>query len=273
LPRNKKLGVAALLVLAMGPRHVEASLFHRTHVSQARHAAGVSLRKRLNVNDLITEPGTVEIDWGTLYSYTTETLTLPSALKYTPSGGSLLWGKTEYSVAFDSVSSAVNAGGRSTQFSDRLTFAATSIVYDSPHFDIAIAPQITAFLRNDSGVRIGGTVIGRYDRNGNTLGMTVSWTGATTSSDTNPAGIWDIGAGYGRRVAASGKLSKITPHLNWIYERATGVEMTHSGFAGVEYQATEKVAFDVSAQRYNIVGGAPDRQLLVSVTVNLGHVR
>ena len=43
-------------------------------------------------NDLITEPGTVEIDWGTLYSYTTEALTLPSALKYTPSGGSLFWG-------------------------------------------------------------------------------------------------------------------------------------------------------------------------------------
>ena len=82
MPLNTKLGLAALLVLAAGPPYAVASVFHRTHVSQARHASGVSLRKRLNVNDLITEPGTVEIDWGTLYSYSTETLTLPSALKY-----------------------------------------------------------------------------------------------------------------------------------------------------------------------------------------------
>jgi hypothetical protein len=250
-----------------------ATLFHRNRVSASRHASGVSLRKRLHVNDLITEPGTVELDWGSLYSYTTGAFTLPSALKFTPAGNSLVWGRTEYSVAFDSVASAVNAGARSTRFSDHLTFAATAVVLDSPHFDIAIAPQVTAFLRNESGARLGATAIARFDGGGNSIGATLGWTAATSATDTNPVGVWDFGAGFGRHLARSGFFNRLTPHVNAVLERSTGFERTLAVFGGVEYQVGKRVAIDASAQRYGLTGGAPDRQFLLGLTINLGKGR
>lgn len=244
----------------------------RARGSQSHHASGVSLRKRLHINDLIAEPGTVELDWGGLYSYTTGASSMPSAIKYTPSGRSVMWGRTEYSVAFDSVSSAVSAGGRATQFSDRLTFAATSVVYDSCHFDVAFAPQITTLLRNDSGVRLGGTAIARFAAGNNDFGVTAGWSAATSSSDTNPAGVWDFGGGFGRPLGTKGVLNRFTPHVNAILEKSTGFERTLAGFAGIEYQMTKRLAVDVSGQRFGLSGGEPDRQVLVGVTLNFGKL-
>jgi hypothetical protein len=247
-----------------------AGLRARLRGSQSRHSSGVSTRKRLHINDLIAEPGTVELDWGGLYSYTTGASTMPSAIKYTPAGRSIVWGQTEYSVAFDSVSSAISAGGRATQFSDRLTFAATSVVYDSCHFDLAVAPQITALLRSDSGARAGGTAIARFAAGGNDFGFTAGWSGATSATDTNPAGVWDFGGGFGRPLRSKGVLNRLTPHVNAILEKSTGFERTLAGFAGIEYQVTKRLAVDVSGQRFGLSGGEPDRQVLVGLTLNLG---
>ena len=57
----------------------------------------------------------------------------------------------------------------------------------------------------------------------------------------------------------------------WVVEKATGFERSVSVFGGVEYQATKGFALDLSAQRYNLAGGVPDRQVLLSTTWNLGH--
>jgi hypothetical protein len=264
------LMTAALAPLFTAPQVAARTTFRPPPV--IRHSSGVTQRKRLNVNDLIAAPGTLEIDWATLYSYTTSTLTLPSAIRYTPDGNSLLLGRTEYSVAFDSVSSAVNTGTRSTQFSDRLTFAATSVVYGSSHFDVALAPQLTTLLRGDSGIRAGATTIARYDGGGNTIAGSVSWTGATTASDTNPSGTWDFGAGFGRQLAQKGLLSQFTPHANLTLEKSTGFDRTLAIFGGIEYQLTQRIAIDFSGQRFGLVGGGDDRQLLVGLTINLGEL-
>ena len=223
------------------------------------------MRKRLHVNDLITEPGTVEIDWGGLYSYTTRLFTMPAALKYTPAGASLFWGRTEYSIVFDSVDSTVATGVRSTQFSDHIGFAATAVLYDSVHFDVAIAPQITMLLRGDSGLRAGATAIARYDGGGNSIGFTAGWSAGTAVTATNPAGVWDFGAGYSRH------LRRLAPHVNVVLEKSTGFERMVSVYGGVEYQITERVAIDPTWQRVALSGGKPDRQFLLSLTVNLGH--
>jgi hypothetical protein len=257
---------ASLILLVLPPTYAE---FHpRQRVPASQHASAVTLRKRLHVNDLITQPGTVELDWGTLYSYATGSFTFPSALKFTPLGNSLFWGRTEYSVAFNSLASTVDTGVRLTQFSDRLTFAATSVVFDSPHFDIALAPQVTAFLRDDSGTRLGATAIGRYDAGGNSIGISLSWTAASSATDTNPAGVWDFGGGYSRRLGSV--FSRFTPHLNAVLEKSTGFERSLSVFAGVEYQMTERVAIDATGQRSSLTGGTPDRQVLLGFTINLG---
>ena len=228
-------------------------------------------RKRLHVNDLIAEPGTVEIDWGNLYSYTSGTFTMRSALKYTPGGTSVLWGRTEYSISFDSISSAVDTGTRKTQFSDHVSLTATAVVLDTAHFDIAVAPQTTFLVRDASGTRLGATVIARADLGLSSLGATIGWSGATTSSISNPAGSWDVGVGLGRHLAEKGVLQQITPHMNAIWERSTGVERTLSAFAGVEYQITPRVAFDVTGQRIGLPA-ASDRQILAGMTINLGKL-
>src|SRR5207253_10975526 len=259
------LAAVALIFLSVSER--AAAFPHLRH--SPRQGSSVTLRKRLHINDLITEPGTVEIDWANLYSYTSRNFTMPSALKYTPAGNSFLWGRTEYSIAFDSISSAVDLGNRTTQFSDRVTLTATSVLLDTTHFDIGIAPQTTFFLRDESGGRYGATVIVREDIGLNSIGATIGWSGATTTSFTNPAGTWDFGAGFGRRLAAKGTLSHFTPHINAVLERSTGFERSLSAFAGVEYQITPRVAFDASGQRIGLTTG-PDRQILLGMTINLG---
>lgn len=44
-------------------------------------------------------------------------------------------------------------------------------------------------------------------------------------------------------------------------------------FAGVEYQLTDYLAVDVTAQRVGISGSGMDRQVLVGLTANFGKVR
>jgi len=265
----ERITAAVLILLAVVPV-ASGAIFHRRRFSIEGHASGITQRRRLHVDDLIAEPGTVEIDSGVLYSWTTGAATLPTALKFTPEGGSLLWGRTEYSVLFDSVASAVSTGARSTQFSDRITVAATSVLYDSEHFDVAIAPQITALLRNDSGSRWGATLIARYDNNGSSLGVTAGWTFGTDASDTNPAGVWDFGVGYGHPLGRSGLLQRLTPQCNVVLEKSTGFGKTLSAFAGVEYQVNKRLAVDLTGQRYAFTGGGPDRQVLLSFTINTG---
>ena len=54
---------------------------------------------------------------------------------------------------------------------------------------------------------------------------------------------------------------------------AFGVERTWAGFAGIEYQITERVAVDFSGQRFGLAGGNPDRQLVVGLTMNFGKLQ
>ena len=175
-------------------------------------------------------------------------------------------GQTEYSLAFDSVNSAINPGNqRTTQFSDRLTFQATTVVYDSKYFDIAVAPQITctASQRLGSACRCHGHCSTRQIRQQSRGDCRLDW--GDVAFGQQPAGVWDFGIGYGR------KLRKFTPHANVVLERATGFAHTTSVFGGIEYQWTEKFAVDATAQRYSLTGAGPDRQILLGITWNFGR--
>ena len=239
---------------------------------RTQRTSNITLRERLHVNTLITAPGTVEAEWDNLYSFTSGNFNMPSVIKYTPLGKSILWGRTEYSAAFDAVDTVPQRGQRLTQFSDRVTFAANSVLHDGEKLDFAIQPQATFFLRGESGARLGATAIVRYDVGRNSMGATLSWSGATAPSPNNPAGSWDFGEGFGRRLAASGAWGHLTPHTNLVYERPTGAAATLAAFAGVEYQITERVAVDFTAQRFGVNGGNPDRQVVVGLTFNFGKL-
>ena len=233
----------------------------------------ITLRKRLHVNTLITMPGTIEVDWSNLYSFSTTNFSMPSAIRYTPEGSHVIWGRTEYSAAFDTVTSAEVGGSRLTQFSQALTLTATAVLHDGDKFDVAFAPQATIFLRNESGARLGAVAIARYDSGRNSTGATVSWSAATANSPSNPAGTFDVGFGYGRQLAGSRLLEKFTPHFNAEWEKSTGVGRVLLAFEGIEYQITERLAFDLSAQHVASAGNAPDHQIAFGMTLNLGRVR
>jgi len=256
--------------------HLLAPLAHASFLARLRYRGGnggkISLQKRMHVNTLITEPGTVEIDWGGLYSFTNGNFRMPTTIKYTPEGSEILWGRTEYSLAFDSVTNAEIGGGRVTEFSQSLTATATAVVLDGKKLDLALVPQATFFLRDESGVRLGAIVIARYDTGRHSIGATIGWSSATHGSPTNPAGTWDLGLGYGRRLGAAGLLGKLTPHTNFVAERSTGLRRVTSLFEGVEYQATERLAFDVAGQHYDVRGASPDHQIVFGITLNLGKV-
>jgi hypothetical protein len=263
--------IATLVALSISALPLRAGLPHWFSIGDGS-SSKIALRKRLHVNTLITEPGTFELEWSSLYAFDSGNYRMPATLKYTPAGHSVIWGRTEYSAAFDSITNAESGGGRITQFSQSLAFTATSVLHDGEKFDFAIAPQAVLFLRGESGVRLGATAIARYDVGRNSIGGTFSWSAATSSSATNPFGTFDAGFGFGRRLAASGVLGQFTPHVNAVWERSTGLDRVVSVFEGVEYQVTQHLAFDLSAQHFDIHGNAPDRQLVLGMTLNLGKI-
>ncbi|MEQ1948963.1 MAG: hypothetical protein ABL995_17360 [Bryobacteraceae bacterium] len=255
------------LTLLVSPRGEAAALSRGRH----RNNSKITLRKRLHVNTLITEPGTAEIDWANLYSFDSNNFAMPSAVKYTPAGSSILWGRTEYSVAFDSIASADVGGSRLTQFSQALTLTGMAVLHDGDRFDLAVAPQATFFLRDESGSRLGAVTIARYDVGRNSLGGTLGWSGATRATDTNPAGQYDAGFGFGRQLSGFKFLERFTPHFNGDWEKPTGQACALAALEGVEFQATDRVAFDLSFQQFAIRHTAPDRQIVLGLTINLGH--
>ncbi|MBZ5625780.1 MAG: hypothetical protein LAQ69_44880 [Acidobacteriia bacterium] len=262
--------IAILLTAAAPVARTAGALEPGTGSSE--HSRAISLRKRVHVNTLITEPGTIEIEWGGAFSVGGD-FTFPAAIKYTPEGRHAYWGRTEFSASFDSLSSNVDSGTRVTNFSDRVSFAATCVVHDGDKLDVAFAPQVSVLLRGGQGARLGATAIARYDAGRSSAGVTLTWTAPTASSDTNPAGTMDIGAGYGFRLKPSGPLGHLTPHTNWLYEKSTGAQRQVSVFEGVEYQITDKFAVDFSAQHFSVWGGSTDHQIVVGLTVNTGRLR
>jgi len=252
--RAVRLVCGAILLHAVAP----AAFIHK---SNGRQSQTISLRKRIHVNPLITEPDTIDIEFGAAFAES-GTDTFPVTIHYTPRGPSILWGRTEFSLGFDSL----NYDGTVRHFGDRATFAATALLHDGAHLDIAVAPQAQFLLRGDSGARYGAAAIARYDSGRHSGGVTVSWTGATSPSATNPAGTFDLGLGYGYAIG------KITPHINWLWERSTGVERQISLFEGAEYQVIDPLAIDFSVQHISLWGNARDTQYVIGLTVNTGHL-
>lgn len=232
---------------------------------RAIRGSSASQRKRLNINPLLTPSGTVEVEWGGLYSFESSNLLLPSVVKYT-----LDTIPVELSSGFDSFESIVGDDGRHSYFGQSMVVTALTAIKDGKHFDVAVAPQATFFLRGESGVRLGGIVLGRLDAAGNSMGFSAAWSGATRHSDLNPAGTLDLSVGYSR--ALPDKLKKFSPHINYTFEKSTGIPIVGTLLEGIEYQATPRFAIDFSAQHIRAAQFETEHQVLVGVTWNLGKM-
>ena len=107
----------------------------------------------------------------------------------------------------------------------------------------------------------------------NSFGGTFGWSGATSVTDTNPAGQYDAGFGFGRQLSGSKFLERFTPHFNGDWEKPTGQGRALAAFEGIEYQATDRIAFDLSFQQFAVRHSAPDHQIVIGLTFNLGHMQ
>jgi hypothetical protein len=252
----------AVLLLELTAPVTEARLLRR---SPRTRSSRIALRRRLHISPLITDVGTVETEWSTAWT-DPDSFTMPTTVKWTPEGSTLLWGRTEYSANFDVVSSIVSEGNRITHASDHVGLAGTALILDGEHWNLAAAPSVTFGSRDQPALRAGLTAITRYDSGRNSAGATLTWTGTPNPNDASPAGTWDLGLGYGHTFGG-----KTTVHADAQLERATGFQTTWSFFEGVEYQFTPTIALDVSAQHFNATGGTVDHQTLIGLTVNFGR--
>src|SRR2546430_15793484 len=107
------LGAFLLHGAASAPR---AAVFRRSP-SASQRAPAIALRKRLHVNTLITEPDTMDVQFGGAFSWN-GSFTLPTSVSYTPEGSHIYWGRTEFLAGFDSLNSSVGSFNRTTQLGD-----------------------------------------------------------------------------------------------------------------------------------------------------------
>jgi hypothetical protein len=68
-------------------------------------------------------------------------------------------------------------------------------------------------------------------------------------------------------------LEKFTPFVNAEWERSTGLSKAVLASEGIEYQVTDRLAFDVSAQHVAGAGNPPDHQIAFGMTLNIGKVQ
>ena len=61
--------------------------------------------------------------------------------------------------------------------------------------------------------------------------------------------------------------------MGWLYEKSTGSSRQVSIFEGVEYQLSDLVGLDFAVQHISLWGNQPNRQYVVGMTVNTGHLR
>ena len=233
---------------------VQATVFRRAF----RRTSGQALRHRLFTSPLITNPGGVDLEFGSIFDPQGGD-TLPTTLKYTPTD----W-QTEFSVGVDAVASIFDDNGsQATHFSDHINMAATTAFRPSDNFSWAFAPTVAVFLRGDEGLRVGGALLARYDRGDNTFSSATTWSGATVTSPTNPYGIFDLTGGYAR------KFGRLTPYTNVQFERASGIPAQYSAFEGVEWQVNPRFSFDFGGQHYALNTTQPDHHFSIGLTYSL----
>jgi hypothetical protein len=180
-------------------------------VAFGAHRPNLSVRKRLHVNPLITDPNTFEFDWSGAFPIQGG-WTMPSSVRFAPG-----WGRMEFSASFDA------------RHADQPTFAATLVALDTDHFDVGVAP----LLQRNNGWRGGGLAIGRYDGDRHSGGVTAAWVAGTS----------DLGVGYGLVFR-----KKFTAHVNGQWEKSTDTRRQLTVLEGVEYQITDPFSVDLSAQ-------------------------
>ena len=261
-----KLFWALLLMIAGSPEMLGAIRPHKV-----RRVSTLSNRRRMHLQNLVTDPGTLEIEMGVAGSG--NGVTAPFTLKYTPGVGRPFWHRTEFSVDLDAVSSLPGDLYWVTQFSDPVGIAATHLLHQGKILSLYFAPQVAFLTRSDDGLRGGATAVVNTDLGAFSMAANVTWTAATSPTESNPAGDLQVGTGLVRRIGGTNENPRWTLFVNGLQENPTLGDTTYSVFEGVSYQVRRSLAVDVSVRHLNLASGRADHQVLGGITVNSGRPR
>ncbi len=262
MPRTS---VWAVLLMLLGPPAMVGAIRHRS----GRRVSTLSNRRRLHLQNLVSNPGTLEMEMGVAGS--TNTIVSPFTLKYTPGAGGRFLQRTEFSVDLEPVNSVPGEDHWVTQFGDHVGLAAAHLLHQGKTLSVYIAPQVSFLTHANNGVRAGATVVAEADFGAFSLSGNTTWTGATSASDSNPAGDLQIGAGLIRRIGGTTDNARFTLFVNALQENPTVGLTTYSVFEGVSYQVRRPLAVDIAVRHLNLRGGQVDHQVLLGITVNLGR--
>lgn len=263
--RFARLLVGVLCLTLLSPA---ASVKVRRRGHRGRSSV-ISNNRRLTVNSLITEPGTFEMEWYGAYD-TNGDFIVPTTWKLTPGSGSGYFRRTEFSASFNALETTSPEDARVRRFSDHLTFAATTALPDIGPLHLAAAPIVTTWLRGNSGLRAGALLLGRVENDRSQIGFASAWTGATHSSENDPAGTFDLSIATGTKLARTGPASAFSPHVSVQWEKSTGFGRLLTFTEGIEMQINKKLAMDLSTLQVRNGTGPADYQIVLGVTWNLG---
>lgn len=114
-----------------------------------------------------TAAGTVEFEIGEVFTEISETT--PTLIKWTPGS----WPSTEFSLGSD-------------LFGGRINMVIRQRLMSRGRFSLALAPRATFFVRDNRGVRLGGTLVIQFVSGANMVVSNSTIMASTRPSDTNP---------------------------------------------------------------------------------------
>lgn len=219
----------------------------------------------------VTAPGTLELELGG--SANRDSLGLPTTLKFTPNVPKGPFYKTEFSLSFESLSSMLTDSRRAFQFGDRLIFAVRRALHRGERFSFALAPHATFFVRGEKGARLGATAIGVWSFGLNTVVANLTYTGATSPSQSNSAHRADIALGYSRTIGEGELSNRFAVFGEYQHEIPNSGTTTASLMQGVAFRARPDIVLDFAVQQSGVGSRSVEVHLLGGLTVNLGGFR
>lgn len=244
VPRMMRLSGMLCLMAAVLP--LEAASI-RSSARRSQTATSLNARRRLVTNEPTVEHS-FSVD-ATQSAGPDDSWLSPVTVTYQASA------QLDFSLSFDAFERRV----RTTQASSYWTATAARRLKSVRGVDFSVMPQVTMLTRDARGLRAGATLLASGRLRGNALGVSANWTGATSPSPDNPAGLAEMGAGYGRQ------LKRFLLHGNFTAERGSSLPWFTTMLEGVQVRLNGNWALDLSAKHAGL-SAAVEHRVLVTLS-------
>lgn len=255
--------LASLCLLALIPINVAAQ-------SSSGLFPATPQRPTFTSDTSTTAPGTIELETGGTFS--DGLFSLGNSIKFTPDVANRFFRTGEFSASFDAVTVHSAQGRSHTRFGDRIVMRWRRPFFSRGGFSAAVAPHVTALLRDASGARFGATGILAYSAGRSAAVFNAAIGRATSASPGNPSKSGALLADFVHTIADSGAWSKVSVFAGVQSEHATGSRNVVSLGQGVSWRVRPNLVFDAALRETRLNLPQNDIQILFGLTLNLGRL-